>query len=117
MLLIHQGFGILFVQTLIWLCLCTNYFAIYNSYAGAVSNQMKIHKQSIHYDASATIPNGGVGINSITVMEDNTACCSRSSEGKSLFWVQNQVYGDNNAYRPDMNMINCSMDLVEPSTC
>ncbi|KAF1875916.1 hypothetical protein Lal_00006547 [Lupinus albus] len=86
----------------------------------AMSNQIKLQNQStmstsltVQGVSSEVIPNGSVGINSIMVMEDNNAACS---EDKSLFWVQNQVY-DTRPYRPDINMMNYSMDLVEPNTC
>ncbi|XP_019463625.1 PREDICTED: ethylene-responsive transcription factor RAP2-11-like [Lupinus angustifolius] len=90
----------------------------------AMPNEKKLQSQStmstsvtVQGASSEVIPNVSVGINSIMVMEDNSTACSSSSsnEAKSLFWVQNQVY-DTRPYRPDMNMMNYSMDLVEPNT-
>ncbi|QHO04257.1 ethylene-responsive transcription factor ERN3-like [Arachis hypogaea] len=44
--------------------------------------------------------------------QENHACrYSGSSEGESLFWVQNQV--SDNVYRPELNMMTCATGPVE----
>ncbi|RDX86578.1 Ethylene-responsive transcription factor RAP2-11, partial [Mucuna pruriens] len=70
----------------------------------ATSNQIQIQGTSTAPSPNAT------SIDSIMVMEDkldNSVC---SSEGKSLFVVQNQV--SDNLYGLDINMINCSMGIT-----
>lgn len=72
----------------------------------AMSNQIQIQGTTTTTTAS---PNGS-SINSIMVMEDKLDNCVCSSEGKSLFLVQNQV--SDNPYGLDINMINCSMGIT-----
>ncbi|KAK7400134.1 hypothetical protein VNO78_11334 [Psophocarpus tetragonolobus] len=80
----------------------------------AKSNQSQIQNQSSMisstFQGTATANVDTSTINKIMVVEDNSSC---SSEGKSLFLVQNQV--SNNLYGLDMNMINCSMGII-PNT-
>ncbi|KAK7359232.1 hypothetical protein VNO77_01184 [Canavalia gladiata] len=81
----------------------------------AISNQIQIQNHSSMISptfqgaATAASPNDGANaINSIMDLVDNSAC---NSEGKSLFWLQNQV--SDNPYGLDMNnMINCSMGIA-----
>ncbi|XP_027348718.1 ethylene-responsive transcription factor ERN3-like [Abrus precatorius] len=73
----------------------------------AISSQLQIQNQSSNISPTFQ-PNGATTINNIMDMVDNPTC---SSEGKSLFWVHNQV--SDNPYGIDMNnMINCSMGIV-----
>lgn len=73
----------------------------------AISNQCQ-SQTNVMSPTFQGAPNGSAIDHSIMVMEDNPAC---SSEGKSLFWVQNQAY-DDDQYGVDMDMINCSMGVA-----